>query len=35
MLHALIDNTFSGTDTRAAQRYLEGRRHLGKIVLTM
>ena len=31
----VIGKTFPLTETRAAQRYLEGREHFGKIVLTM
>ena len=31
----MVDRTFPLAETRAAQRYLEGRDHFGKIVLTM
>jgi NADPH2:quinone reductase len=31
----VIGKTFPLAETRAAQRYLEGREHFGKIVLTM
>jgi len=31
----IVDRTFPLAETRAAQRYLEGRDHFGKIVLTM
>ncbi len=33
--HVVIDRTFPLAETRAAQRYLEGREHFGKIVLTI
>ena len=32
---AVIDKTFPLAETRAAQRYLEGREHFGKVMLTM
>ena len=34
-LQAVIDKTFPLAETRAAQRYLEGREHFGKVMLTM
>jgi NADPH2:quinone reductase len=33
--HVVIDKAFPLSEARAAQRYLEGREHFGKIVLTM
>jgi len=30
-----IDKSFPLAETRAAQRYLEGREHFGKVMLTM
>ena len=35
IFHVVIDKAFPLAEARAAQRYLEGRRHFGKIVLTM
>jgi len=32
--HIVIDRTFPLSEARAAHRYLEGRDHFGKIVLT-
>jgi NADPH2:quinone reductase len=34
-LQVIIDRTFPLADVRAAQRYLQGRDHFGKVVLTM
>ena len=34
-LRIVIDRTFPLTETRAAQRHLEGRDHFGKVVLVM
>jgi NADPH:quinone reductase-like Zn-dependent oxidoreductase len=31
----IIDKTFPLAETRAAQRYLEGREHFGKVMLAM
>jgi NADPH:quinone reductase-like Zn-dependent oxidoreductase len=31
----VIDKTFPLAETRAAQRYLEGREHFGKVMLAM
>jgi len=33
--HVVIGKSFPLAETRAAQRYLEGREHFGKIILTM
>ena len=35
IFHVVIDKAFPLAEARAAQRYLEGRHHFGKIVLTM
>jgi NADPH:quinone reductase-like Zn-dependent oxidoreductase len=33
--HVVIDKSFPLAETRAAQRYLEGREHFGKVILSM